>query len=224
MGDKNFPERFADDIVNGHEEVLSEDVMQSLKDSGYDIVSFRNIEGNVEFVLNEKAIVEAAPPKEKKNAEAEKGPRGDDTAYDRTVNSIKKKLAQIKAEGNPVYRDAKEDFDNTLERRFPADGEQLKALKEIDELLDGQLGWEGVADNAIVEAEVTKTKDKAYKWGVSYTEIKGTGRTTGLKLFPRLKDAKDFSEGKYGYITRIGEKKRLSIHFLVGLNLQRKSH
>ena len=47
-------------------------------------------------------------------------------------------------------------------------------------------------------------KKKAYKWGVNYTLQSFSHRTTEIELFDRLKKARTFASGKYGYITRIG--------------------
>lgn len=56
---------------------------------------------------------------------------------------------------------------------------------------------------------------KVYKWGVNYTNQSTLGRTPFLRLFDRLKDARNFSNGLYGYITRIGANKT-TLHSVFG--------
>ena len=62
LKDKNFASEFAADLGSAGENTLTPARMKAFKKAGYDIVSFRNIEGNVEFILNDKALIPQATP------------------------------------------------------------------------------------------------------------------------------------------------------------------
>ena len=48
-------------------------------------------------------------------------------------------------------------------------------------------------------------KTEYISWIVNYTEISNSGRTTEIKIFKTLKEARKFSKGKCGYITKLSD-------------------
>lgn len=79
----------------------------------------------------------------------------------------------------------------------PTASELGNTIRKINERIAGMN-----KDPGETKQERDKRKTSYVDWFVNYTEQQNTGRTTETKRVASLKEAKEFAQGKFGYITR----------------------